>query len=349
MAKNVTTENFSRIMNDLRAKIYHPIYLLMGEEGYFIDQISNYIAQNALQPSEREFNQMTVYGENISAKEIDVAARRYPMMSDRQVIIVKEAQQIRKLDDLEPYAQHPVPTTILVVCMKGKSLDKRTAFYKALLKAGEVFESELFKSYDDSINLWIADYLKRRQCTIDYNASKLLVEHLGVELSKIASELDRLQMMLPPNTDKITAADIEKLGVSKDFNSFELCSAFLKKDVQKAHQIIKYFSNTPKSFDIQSTLGAVFSQFAKLFSYQMLRKKYGSHSAIPDADLQVTIGIPSFVIKSEYAPAAEKFTARKTAEIIAAIRSCDMRSKGWGGVTTESNDLLKELAVLILH
>jgi DNA polymerase-3 subunit delta len=350
MAKtNPTTDNYSRILSDLRGGTYKPIYVLMGEEAYFIDQISNYIAQNALPPSEQEFNLITLYGENVTAKEVDVAARRYPMMSERQVIIVREAQQIRRLEDLENYAKTPVPSTVLVLCVKGKFIDKRTAFYRALLKVGEVFESELFKSYDATIGDWIAGYLKTQQCTIDRAATAILVEALGVELSKITSELDRLRMMLPPNTTKITAEDVEKLGVSKDYNNFELCNALMQKDIYKTQMIVNYFEKTPKSFDLQSTLGAIFSQFTKLFAYLMLCKKYKSPASIPEIDLQEVIGLHPFIIKKDYAPAAAKFSPAKARSVIDAIRYCDMRSKGWGGATTQSGDLLKELVYLILH
>ena len=339
MSKHSASENCRRIINDLQSGIYKPIYVLMGEETYFIDQISSHIAQNILPPSEQEFNLITLYGEDVSAREIDVAARRYPMMSERQVIIVREAQQIRRLEaDLETYAKNPVPTTILTLCIKGKTIDKRTAFYRALLKTGEVFESELFKSYDASINDWIAQYLHAKGYAIDRPAAALLVEALGVELSKITGELDRLLVMLPPTPPKITAEHVEKLGVSKDFNNFELCSALLHKDIRKSLMIVNYFNKTPKSFDLQSTLGAIFGQFAKLFAYLMLCQKYRSPAAIPEADLQEVMGIHPFVIKKEYAPAAAKFTPSKTARIIADIRSCDMRSKGWGGAAAPSGE-----------
>jgi DNA polymerase-3 subunit delta len=349
MAKNLTIENYNRIMHDLHGSMFKPMYVLMGEETYFIDQISNYIAQNAVPPEQQDFNLITIYGENTTAKEIDMAARGYPMMGERQLIIVKEAQQIRGIEELDGYAKNPVPSTILVICIKGKTLDKRTAFYKTLLKTCEVFESELFKTYDAGIVDWIADYLQQSGIGIDYAASALLVEALGVELTKITTEIDRLLMMLPLNTTKITAEHVELLGVSKDFNNFELCSALLKKDAVKVHRIINYFTKTPKSFELQSTLGAIFTQFSKLFAYQMLRKKHGSHSKIPAADLQEVMGIHPYVIAQEYAPAIDRYSPQKTVEIISYIRDCDMRSKGWGGTTSDSGDLLKELAYLILY
>jgi DNA polymerase-3 subunit delta len=349
MAKtNSTVEQYERIMKDLRSKTYKSIYVLLGNEPYFIDEISNYIAQNVLAKEEQEFNLMMLYGENTTAKQIDVAARRYPMMCERQVLIVKEAQQIKKIEELAGYVSNPLKTTMLVICLKGKALDKRTSFYKSLVKAGEVFDSESFKSYDTAIVDWIVNYLKNKNCKIDNKAATLLVEALGTELSKIVSELDRLIMSLPVGTSQITVEHVETLGVSKDFNSFELCSALMQKNALKVHQIINYFDKNPKNFDLPSTLGAIFSQFTKLFSYQMLRAKYKS-TAIPAADLQEVIGVHPFIITKDYVPAAAKFTTSKVANIITEIRRCDMRSKGWGAANANSGDLLKELAYVIMY
>jgi DNA polymerase-3 subunit delta len=360
---SATIENFNRIMHDLQSGIYKPIYVLMGEEAYFIDQITNYIAQNILSAAEQEFNLFTLYG-NESAGEIATAAQRYPMMCDHQIIIIKDAYKYvtSKIADnedgesnnanqnpFEVYAQNPSPTTILVLCIKGKSIDKRTAFYKGLQKAGEVFESEQFKGYEQPLRDWIADYVRSKGCSIDRNAVELIISAMGVDLTKIVSEFDRLQMMLPQNTAQITSEHVEMLGVSKDFNSFELCNALMQKDAVKAHRIINYFCKTPKSFALPETLGAIFGQFSKLFGYHMLCKKFGSHNKIPLADLQLIMGsMPAFIIQKEYAPAAAKFSPHKTAEILSAIRSCDMRSKGWDGTAIDSGNLLKELACGIL-
>jgi DNA polymerase-3 subunit delta len=350
MAKtNPTTDNYERIMNELRAKKYKPIYMLMGAEPYFIDAITNYIAQNVLTLDEQAFNLTVLYGENSSAREIDVAARRFPMMAERQVIIVKEAQQIKKIEDLARYAAKPLSSTILVLCFKSKIPDKRSAFYKALAKTSEMFESEPFKSYDtDIIFNWIIKYLQTKKCAIERPAAALLVEALGTDVAKIVSELDRLMMMLPAGTKKITPKQVEYLGVSKDFNSFELCSALMRKDKKKVQQIINYFEKNPKNFDLQPTLGVLFSQFTKLFGYQMLRIKYKGFE-IPSADLQAVVGVHPFIIEKEYAPAAQKFTSSKTAQILSAIRHCDVRSKGWGGVQRPDGELLKELSFIITH
>jgi DNA polymerase-3 subunit delta len=350
MAKpNPTTDNYERIMNELSAKQYKPIYMLMGAEPYFIDAITNYIAQNVLTPDEQAFNLTMLYGETTSAREIDVAARRFPMMAERQVIIVKEAQQVKKIEELARYAAKPLPSTLLVLCFKNKTPDKRTAFYKALAKTSEMYESEPFKSYDTGIFDWIMKYLQAKGYAIERSAAARLVEALGTDVAKIVSELDRLMMMLPAGTKKITPTQVEYLGVSKDYNSFELCSALMHKDKKKVQQIINYFEKNPKNFDLQPTLGVLFSQYTKLFGYQMLRIKYKGLPEIPAADLQAVVGVPPFIIKKDYAPAAQKFTSSKTAQILSAIRQCDVRSKGWGGAQLSGGDLLKELSFIITH
>jgi DNA polymerase-3 subunit delta len=348
MAKNLTLENYERIVADLQRKIYKPVYLLMGTEPYFIDRIANRISQQILTEEEKAFNLLTLYGEDCTVQQVHESALRYPMMSNHQVIIVKEAQNLKGFDNLDVYAAMPQPATILVLCFKGKSVDKRKMVFKNTQKNGEVLESTPFPAYGNDLENWIIAYLKQQNRAIDSRASHILTEALGEDLTKITNELDKLQVLLPQNTLKITADEIERyVGISKDFNAFEFCSALMQKDAFKANRIINHFEKNPKEFSITATMSSVFTQFSRLFAYQMLKSRYKA-KYIPEEELRNVVGIHPFIIKKEYEPAILKFNAPKTARILSQIRIFDLRSKGWHNETTAPCDLLRELTSRII-
>jgi DNA polymerase-3 subunit delta len=330
---------FEQIIQNLQNKIYHPIYLLHGEESYFIDEISDYIEKNVLDEMEREFNLTVLYGRDCTADAIVSAAKRYPMMANYQVIIVKEAQDVPKLEELAEYIEKAVPTTILVLAHKTKKVDSRKVFFKRADKFGVTFEAK--KLYDNQVPAWIKDFVAKKGYAIDPKSCSLLVEYLGGDLSKIVNELEKLMLNIPQKAG-ITPEIIEKyIGISKDFNVFELNKALATKNVLKANQIITHFALNPKENPIQKVIPIVFSFFLKLLLYQTNAKK-----ANP-ADLKAIVGTPFL---TEYENAARLYTVQKTALIIGYLREYDVKSKGVDSTASvESGDLLKELVFKILH
>lgn len=329
-----------QIMSDLRRKAYSPIYFLMGEEPYYIDQISDYIEDKILDESEKDFNLSVLYGKDVDINVVINAAKRYPMMSEYQVIVVKEAQQIKEWDSLSFYLENPLKSTILCFCYKYGKPDGRKKIFQELNKKAIVFESK--KLYDNQVGGWIRDYLGNKQVRITDKAEVMLTEFLGTDLSKIANELDKLLITKPVGTNQITPEQIEKnIGISKDFNVFELQDALIKRDVLKANRIINYFGENKKANPIQMVVAQLFSFFANLMLYHYLPDK--NEYAIA-AELKI-----SPYIAKNYVQAARSFNARKTMEILSYIRETDARSKGINDTGTEDADLFKELVFRILH
>ncbi len=330
---------YDKIMAELKKKIYRPIYFLSGEEPYYIDLIADYIAENVLSESEKAFNQITLYGKDTAIEEVDNAARRFPMMASHQVIIVKEAQDLKKIEHLVFYAQKPLQSTLLVLCYKYKKLAKNKKVYKAFDKNGAVFESK--KLYDNKIPDWINTYLKQKKYSIDIIASRLLTDFLGNSLSKISNELEKLIISLPENT-KITPQHIEEnIGISKDFNNFELQNALRTKNILKANQIINYFAQNPRDNPLVLTISSLYYFYVKILSYHFVPNKDSRNVA---SVLKIN---PYFV--KDYEIAAKKYNKRKTVQIISLLREYDMKSKGVGNAMTSHGDLLKELIFKILH
>ena len=326
-------------MQDLVARKFKPIYFLMGDESYYIDKICDYISDHVLSEAERDFNQTVLYGRDIDAGLIDNAARRFPMMSEYQVILVKEAQEIKKLDDLVYYATKPSVKTILVICYKYGTYDKRKKFFKAVEASGVIFESK--KLYDNQVPAWITQYLKDRNYQIDVVTATLLTDFLGSDLSKVANELDKLCIMLPVGT-RITPDHIEKnIGISKDYNNFELQKAVGLKDVLKANRIVDYFGKNQKDNPIVVTINSLFSYFNKILTYHFLKDKSAATVA---SSLQIN---PYFV--KDYEATAKRYDTRKTVQVISLLREFDAKSKGVGNVSADSGDLLKELVFKIMH
>lgn len=335
-------KNYDRIISDLRKKIYKNVYFLHGDEPYYIDLIIDFIEDNILGDDEKSFNQVVLYGEETDMPAIINTARRFPMMSNQQVVIVKEAHYLKDLDQLITYLEHPLDSTVLVISYKYKKLDKRTSLYKALdrNKDVELFTSERLRDYQ--VPDWIDNYLLEHNIRAERNVSHILTEYLGSDLSRIVNELDKLLIALPGGEQKISAADIEeRIGISKDFNNFELQNAIGRKDIHKANLIVNHFGHNPKDNPMPVTMAAIFSFFRKLLIYHFLRDRSRNNVA---SVLRVN---PYFV--SEYEMASRNFNARKTVQVISLLREFDMKSKGSGDVSSPEGDLLRELVYRIMH
>lgn len=331
---------FEVVMSELKSRNFKPVYFLAGEEPYYIDLIVDYIEKNALSEADRAFNQMVIYGDDTSVPAIIDSARRFPMMASHQVLIVKEAQNLKKIDDLAVYAEKPLMSTILVLCYKYKVPDKRTKLYKLLDTKGLYFESAKVRDYQ--IPGWIDRYLMSKGLKADPAAGALLTEFLGTDLHKIANELDKLIITLPAGKPVITTALIEKnIGISKDYNNFELQKAIGERNVLKANMIVQYFANNPKDNPIFLTIASLFSFFSKLLLYHSVTDK-------SKANVASVLKINPFFVK-DYESAAAKYNSAKTVHVISLLRTYDMRSKGFEDPGTEHGDLLKEMIYKILH
>lgn len=329
-----------QIIKEIKSGNFKPIYFLMGEEPYYIDKLTGYIEDNVLTEEEKGFNQIVLYGRDTSIEDIVSNAKRYPMMAERQVVIVKEAQELsRTIDKLESYAENPQPTTVLVFAYKYKTLDKRKKVTKVLAKAGIVFESK--KLYENQVGEWIKRVLSGQKYGIEPKAAAMLVEFLGTDLSKISNELDKLKIILPKG-HTITAKDIEdNIGISKDYNNFELRKAIGEKNQLKAYQIITYFSQNPKDNPIVVTTGLVFGFFSQLLQYHGLKDKSKANVA------RVLKVNPYFL--SDYDIAIKNYPMRKVSAIVSALREVDVKSKGVGANSITQHDLLKEMLIKIFN
>jgi DNA polymerase-3 subunit delta len=333
-------EEVVKIINDIKAGNIKPIYFLMGEEPYYIDRITEYLEDNLLTEDEKGFNQMVLYGRDVTVDDIVANAKRYPMMAERQVVIVKEAQELsRTIDQLEKYAENPQPTTVLVFAYKYKTLDKRKKVTKMLEKNGLVYESK--KMYDNKVGEWIKRVLQGRGYGIEPKAMAMLVEFLGNDLSRIANELTKLEIILPKGST-ITPLHIEEnIGFSKDFNVFEFRKAIGEKNQFKAYQIANYFAQNQKDNPIVMTNGLVFSFFSAILQYHGLKDKSASNAA---KILKVS---PYFV--NDYIAAAHNYPMKKVSAIVGKLRDIDVKSKGVGANALPQGDLLKEMLVSIFN
>jgi len=331
---------YEEIISDLKKRIFKPLYFLAGEEPYYIDLITDYIEENVLQEAERSFNQVVFYGEDVNVQSIIETSRRFPMMSSHQVVIIKEAQSLKKIEDLNLYVEKPLSSTILVINYKYKVLDKRTKFLKALEQHAVYFESARLRDYQ--VPAWIERFLMTKGIKVDPSASAMLTEFLGTDLHKIANELNKLIITLPPGKPVITTTLIEKnIGISKDYNNFELQKAIGEKNILKANMIVQYFAANPKDNPITLSIASLFSYYSKILTYHYLTDKSKNNIA---SVLKVN---PYFV--KDYEVAASKYNVSKVVQIISLLRVYDMKSKGFGDLSSEPGDLLKELVFKILH
>ncbi|GIZ08694.1 DNA polymerase III subunit delta [Flavobacterium sp. UMI-01] len=329
-----------KIVNDIKAGQIKPIYFLMGEEPYYIDKLSDFIEDTVLSEDEKGFNQTVLYGRDVTIDDIISTAKRYPMMADRQVVIVKEAQELsRTIDKLESYAENPMPTTVLVFAYKYKTLDKRKKITKTLAKNGLVYESK--KLYENQVGDWIKRVLSGKKYAIEPKAAAMLVEFLGTDLSKINNELEKLQVILPKGSTITASAIEENIGFSKDFNVFELRKAIGERNQLKAYKIAEYFAHNPKDNPLVMTTGLIFGFFVQLLKYHGAKDKNPSKIA-------GLIGVNPYFMK-EYEVAIKNYPMRKVSQIVAALREIDVKSKGVGANALSNGDLLKEMLYKIFN
>lgn len=327
------------IIKDIKNKKIAPIYFLMGDEAFFIDQISKVIEDQVLSEDEKGFNQNILYGNDVDISAVVGMAKQFPMGAERQVIIVKEAQHLsRTIDQLESYAEQPQPSTVLVFNFKGRTLDKRKKLYKVLQKSGVVFEAK--KLYENQIPDWIETTAKSMQLAIEPKAKFMLTEFLGSDLGRVYSELQKLKIVVPDG--QITAEIVEKnIGISKDYNNFELRNAIETKNSAKAFQIVKYFGQNPKDNPLVVTLSILFQTFSNIILYHTLADKSQSNVA-------KELGIHPFFVK-DASTAAHNYPLKKATRIISMLRETDIKSKGIGATGNVSDgELLNELLVKIL-
>ena len=339
-AKNVS---FDSIMRDLEARKYVPIYYLMGDESYYIDRIADYIAEHVLQPEERDFNQTVLFGSDVTASQIADYARRYPMMSQYQVLIVKEAQNIKNTDALAQYFKAPMPSTILVMCHKNGSIDGRKKEYvKAIQGAGVLFESKKLK--EKELPVFIESYLKARQVSIDPKSTQMIADNIGADLSRLTGELDKVILSLPADHKKVTPQVVEdQIGVSKEFNGYELRDAIVNRNVYKANLIIKYFDENPKAGSIYSFLPLLFNYFQNLMiAFYAPNNK--SQEAVGE-----WLELRNSWFAKDYMIGMRNYTGMKVMQIISKIREIDAKSKGLDNPNTPPGELMKELIFYILH
>ncbi|HPD94750.1 MAG: DNA polymerase III subunit delta [Bacteroidales bacterium] len=344
MAKKSTLDSFNQIIEELKNKIFKPIYFLIGDEAYYIDKISDFIAENVLNETDKAFNQTIVYGRDVSIADIINNSRRFPMTANNQVVIVKEAQNVKNLSELEIYLKAPQPTTLLVICYKEdsgkKAGSKITSMGSQIRQKGVYFESK--RLYDYQIPDWIVLYLSQKNIKIDVHAATLLTEYLGNDLSKIANELEKLIITLPEGNPVITAQNVEKnIGISKEFNRFELTKALGEKDSLKAFRIADYFAHNPNSNPYVLTISAIHQYFLKIFKFHYLRDK-GKDAVAKEFRVH-----PFFV--NEYINAAKRYPPKKCFVILGLLREYDMRGKGVNNNSTDHGELLRELIFKILN
>lgn len=338
MAKEITYEE---IVRNLKNRVYSPVYFLMGEEDYYIDRISDYIMDTVLSEVEKEFNLTVLYGADTDMAGVINAAKRYPMMSEHQVIVVKEAQGLKGMEDLVYYLQKPLLSTILVFCYKHGTLDRRKKITAEIEKAGVLFESKKLK--DTQLPGFISSFLKRKKVEIEPKASEMIAEFVGTDLNHLAGELEKLIITLPPGATRITPEQIERnIGISKDYNNFELRSALIEKDVLKANRMVKYFNDNPKNNPLQLTLAVLFNFFSNLMLAYYAPEK-------TEQGIAAQLGLRSPWQSREYMAAMRRYKGIKVMQIIEAIRTCDAKSKGIDNSSMSDGDLLKELVYVILH
>ncbi len=330
---------FNQIIKDLKAKNYKPIYFLFGEEEYFIDKISDYIEEHVLDENEKEFNQTVLYGLDTDTVSIDAEAKRFPMMAQYNVVIIKEAQNLKNWEVLENYFKNPSKSTILVFNHKFKKPDGRSKALKAVKQNSVYFESK--KLYENQVITWLEQLVRANGFNIDPRASLFMVESVGYELSKLSNEASKMFINLKPG-DRIDASFIEQnIGVSKDYNVFELTNALGNKNVFKANKIIQHFGNNEKAYPLPLILPSIYRFFSQLLLFY-------SAKTMDQGRLASVMKVNPYFVKDfkKYAP---NYSVKKIARIMSALRKADLRSKGVGDSASSNHDILKELVFEILH
>jgi len=334
--------NFDDILRDIKAGKFSPIYFLHGEEPFFIDRIEEAVDRYALSEGEKGFNQSVLYGKDVDHLTLLDYLRRYPMMSERQVVILREAQEMKSLGELAGYFEKPMPTTVFVVCHKHKKYDMRTKLGKVLASKALVFESK--KLYDNQVPDWVIAYCRAKKRSIELPAAELIAEYLGADLAKVANELDKLALNLPAETT-ITANHVQEyIGISKDYNVFELQRAFALRDLAKIARIQQYFAANIRKNPLIVTISSLHAYFTKVYMLHFLQ-------TAGDAEMSKTLELRSDFFLKEYKLAARNYPLQHTEYILHVLREYDLRAKGVDTDTTNTGDeeLMKELFFKILH
>ncbi len=332
-------QTYDTIMSELKQRKFKPIYILMGDEPYYIDKVSDYIENNVMPVEERDFNQTVVYGIDTNAQQVVDMAKRYPMMAEYQVVIVKEAQNIKNWDRLDKYLEKPLMTTILVICYKNGALDARKKYMTKAASIGVVFKSE--KLRDNQLPAFIEAYAREKGASIDNKAKQMIADFIGSDLSRITSEIDKVLVSMK-GTTSITPDIVEKgIGISKDYNLFELRDAIVSKDVLKANRIVKYLDNNPKVASIYAFLPGIFSFFQNLM--------VAHYTDRTERGVMTALGYKSEWAVKDYMRAMKVYSPSKTMDIIHQIRVTDTKSKGIDNPNTSPGDLMRELVYFILH
>lgn len=343
MAEKKATVTFDAIMRDLKSGKYAPVYILMGDESYYIDRITDYIAENVLDPDDRDFNQTVVFGADTTAAQVVDMAKGYPVMpAAHRVVIVKEAQGLKSLDALERYFEKPLASTLLVIAYKNGTIDRRKKVVGKVEAVGVVFESKKKRDYE--LPTFIETYLKKNHVAIDPKSAAMIAEHIGADLSRLISELDKVMISLPDDNRRVTPDIVEReIGVSKEFNIFELKTAIIERNVFKANQIVKYFDKNPKA-------GSLFSCLPLLYTFfQNLMVAFYAPDKNNDNNLAAFLELKSVWALKDYRVGMRNFSAMKTLQILAKIRETDAKSKGLDSLNTSTDDLMRELIFFILH
>lgn len=331
---------YELLIADLKKRSFKPIYFLYGEEPYYIDLVTDFICSNVLTEAEQSFNQSILYGKDSDVAQVINAAKRFPMMASHQVIVLKEAQELKDFEKLIHYVEHPLASTLLVINYKYKKPDNRKKVFKALNKNGVSFESK--KLYDNKVPGWITDYASKRKYKIEPKAAALMGEFLGSDLSRIANEIDKLIIAIGKGSTTITPDDVEKnIGISKDFNQFELQNALGKRDVLRANRIIRHFAANERKYPLPMTTGFLYSYFSKLLLIHYAKDR-------SEGGVASLLKVHPFFAK-DYLAAARRYKAGSLVNIISLLRTYDMRSKGFEGNTIPDGELMKELVFKILH
>ncbi len=329
------------LLDQIKSGKIAPVYLLSGDESFYIDLISDYFEKEFLSEEEKGFNQTVLYGKEAVPSEVLETARRFPMMAEHQVIILKEARHISKFSEFESYFKSPTPSTVLVVCMKDKKLDKRTTAYKAAKNNKDVVILETKKLYDNQIPEWVSAYAKTQGYQVSPKAAMMISEHIGNDLGRIAGEINKLKINLPEGSQIDDKVVDEYIGISKDYNVFELTNALNAKDHARAQKIAYYFGQNPKQHPFVMTIGALYGNFSKLLAIHYLKDKHPGHVA-------KTLKVNPYFAK-DYVKASASYSPRKLVSIIDLLREFDLKSKGVGNTSANEADLLKELCFRIVY
>jgi DNA polymerase-3 subunit delta len=332
---------FETIRKNIQQRLFHPVYLLMGNESYFIDAITEQLVETVLTEEEKDFNLHTFYGIDADVNGVISAARRFPMMAEHQLVVVKEAQQLDKIELLEVYAKNPMPSTILVIGYKHGTADRRKGWVKSIEKAGVLFESK--KLYENQVPSFITAWFKEKGIGIDTKSAQMLTDHVGNDISQLIPQLQKLEISLDGSSRRVTSELIEKnVGISKDFNNFELQKAIIHRDVAAANRIVNYFGMNPKDHPLIVTVTVLFNYFSNLLECYWLPRK-------DEQSIMNALNIRSAFFARDYLTGVRNFNAHKVMDIISDLRTFDARSKGVDNLSASQGELLKELVYRILH